>query len=304
MFVNDKNLLVVGVDHGFCLMKTPHSIFENGVKQLGGESTLPTNTLEYGGEFFKVGEGRLPMMDVKTSDDNYFRLTLAAIAKEMDVYQQKHCEVILAVGLPFSRFAREKDDFRKYLLREGEISFRFNGKKYCIVIKDVYVFPQCYAAIVDRLREYGKETLVVDIGSKTIDVIHTKNYVPVESDSTSIAEAMIQCMAGIKNEIYQNCNRRISENLIQQIVIGEQVALPEEGKQFVDIGLSNFARNVEAKLSELGFDLDMIPVIYLGGGAVVMKQYGSRSSDNIFYIEDVRANAKGYEYLAKQKLKC
>lgn len=144
----------------------------------------------------------------------------------------------------------------------------------------------------------------MDIGSKTIDVIHTKNYVPVESDSTSIAEAMIQCMVGIKNEIYQNCNRRISEDLIQQIVIGEQVALPEECKQFVDIGLSNFARNVEAKLSELGFDLDMIPVIYLGGGAVVMKQYGSRNGDNIFYIEDVRANAKGYEYLAKQKLKC
>ena len=87
MFISNKNLLVVGVDHGFCLMKTPHSIFENGVKQLGGESTLPTNTLEYGGEFFKVGEGRLPMMEVKTSDDNYFRLTLAAIAKEIEALE-------------------------------------------------------------------------------------------------------------------------------------------------------------------------------------------------------------------------
>lgn len=35
-----------------------------------------------------------------------------------------------------------------------------------------------------------------------------------------------------------------------------------------------------------------------------MKQYGSRRGDNIFYIDDVRANAKGFEYLAKQKLKC
>ena len=50
MFISDKNLLVVGVDHGFCLMKTPHHIFENGVHPLGGESTLPTNTLEYNGE--------------------------------------------------------------------------------------------------------------------------------------------------------------------------------------------------------------------------------------------------------------
>lgn len=304
MFIKDKNLLVSGIDHGFCLMKTPHSVFENGVEQLSGEAVLTTNTLKWKGEYFKVGEGRLPMMEVKTSDDNYFRLTLAAIAKELNVYQQKKCNVILAVGLPFSRFAREKEDFRNYLLREGEISFSYCGKEYCIAIQDVYVFPQCYAAIVSHIREYGRENLVVDIGSKTIDIIHTKNYVPVERDSTSVAEAMIQCMTNIKNDVYQNCNRRIREDVIWQMTMGENPVLPEECKQYVIKGLRDFARNVEAKLSEIGFDLEMMPVVYLGGGATVMKQYGTRQGENVHYIEDVCANAKGYEYLARQKLKC
>lgn len=274
------------------------------MEQLSGEAVLVTNTLEWNGEFFKVGEGRLPMMDVKTSDDNYFRLTLAAIAKEMDVYQQKYCDVIIAAGLPFSRFSREKEDFRNYLFRDGDICFRYSGKEYRIRIQDVYVFPQCYAAIVDRLREFGREVLVVDIGSKTIDVIHTRNFVPVESDSTSIAEAMIQCMTGIQNEIYQNCNRRVSEDSIRQMLLGDNPLLPEECKTYIEKGFHAFARNVEAKLSEIGFDLEMLPVVYLGGGAVVMKQYGNRKGGNIHYLDDIRANAKGYEYLAKQKLKC
>ena len=40
-------------------------------------------------------------------------------------------------------------------------------------------------------------------------------------------------------------------------------------------------------------------IIYVGGGAKVMAAYGRRSN-NIDYVVDVRANAKGYEYLAKQ----
>ena len=301
MFISDKNLLVVGVDHGFCLMKTPHHIFENGVHPLGGESTLPTNTLEYNGEYFKVGEGRLPMMDVKTSDDNYFRLTLAAIAKEMDVYHQKHCDVILAVGLPFSRFAREKEDFRKYLLREGEICFRFGGKEYGITIQDVYVFPQCYAAIVDRLREYGKETLVVDIGSKTIDVIHTKNYVPVERSCTTIPEALIHCMAEINNAVYRRCNKRISEADIQQMMMTGKSLLPDSITTVIRDELKVFAENVEARLKENGYDPELTPTVYVGGGASVMRLFGNIRGVHICYQEDVRANAIGYEYLALQK---
>ena len=44
------------------------------------------------------------------------------------------------------------------------------------------------------------------------------------------------------------------------------------------------------------------PITFVGGGAGVMKQYGELNQKNISYIDDVRANAKGYEYLAKHYL--
>ena len=301
MFISDRRLLVVGIDHGFSMMKTPHATFENGVEKLGGEATLTNNTLIYQGSYYKVGEGRLPLMQTKTENENYFLLTLAAIAKEMDIYQQQSADVILAVGLPFSRFGKEKEDFYHYLLREDSIQFNYCGRDYEIQIIDVYVFPQCYAAIADKLREYGRENLIVDIGSKTIDVIHTRNYVPVESESTSIPAALIQCMEGIKSNVYQNCNRRVSEDMIQQMILEKDVNIPTDCKVIIREGLADFAKGMEAKLAELGFDLEMFTVIYAGGGATLMKNYGTLKSANIHYLEDVRANAKGYEFLAKQK---
>lgn len=301
MFISDRRLLVVGIDHGFSMMKTPHATFENGVEKLGGEATLTNNTLIYQGNYYKVGEGRLPLMQTKTEDDNYFLLTLAAVAKEMDIYQQCKADVVLAVGLPFSRFGKEKEDFYNYLLREENIQFSYCGREYAIQMLDVYIFPQCYAAIADKLREYGRENLIVDIGSKTIDVIHTRNYVPVESESTSIPAALIQCMEGIKSNVYQNSNRRVSEDMIQQMILEKDVNIPLECKVIIRAGLTDFAKGIESKLAELGFDLEMFTVIYAGGGAMLMKNYGTQKGASIHYLEDIRANAKGYEFLAKQK---
>ncbi|MFV0517206.1 MAG: hypothetical protein ACK5MV_07410 [Aminipila sp.] len=224
MFISDRRLLVVGIDHGFSMMKTPHATFENGVEKLGGEATLTNNTLIYQGSYYKVGEGRLPLMQTKTENENYFLLTLAAIAKEMDIYQQQ-----------------------------------------------------------------------------SADVIHTRNYVPVESESTSIPEALIQCMEGIKSNVYQNCNRRVSEDMIHQMILEKDVNIPTDCKVIIREGLADFAKGMEAKLAELGFDLEMFTVIYAGGGATLMKNYGTLKSANIHYLEDIRANAKGYEFLAKQK---
>ena len=73
--------------------------------------------------------------------------------------------------------------------------------------------------------------------------------------------------------------------------------------QIVREELGVFARGIEATLKEHGFDLEMTPVVYVGGGATLMKRFGSVSGRHNMHIEDVKANALGYEYLAQQQLK-
>ncbi len=294
-------LLVIGIDHGFGKMKTANYVFENGVEEVAVKPTLEVNTLCYDNKFYKVGEGRLALKELKTKDNSYFIATLKGVAMELMRAGITQAKVVLGVGVPFSRMGKEKDAFRDYLLREGEIEFTYSGTGYKIIIEDVYVYPQCYAAIIDKIRMYGRDSLIVDIGSKTIDIIYISNYVPVESRSTSIPEALIQCMEGIKNSVYQVYNRKISESIIQQMIIDGDAGIPADCKELVKRELEIFAKNIEAKLTELGFDLEMLPVVYAGGGAVLMRQYGTKSGTHIQYLEDICANAKGYEFLARKK---
>ena len=40
-------------------------------------------------------------------------------------------------------------------------------------------------------------------------------------------------------------------------------------------------------------------IVYVGGGACVMKRFGRTQGRNIQYVTDVKANAIGYRYLAE-----
>lgn len=52
-------------------------------------------------------------------------------------------------------------------------------------------------------------------------------------------------------------------------------------------------------LKENGHSLALSNIIYVGGGAGIMREYGSHGL-NISYLEDVNANATGYEFLAER----
>ena len=56
-------------------------------------------------------------------------------------------------------------------------------------------------------------------------------------------------------------------------------------------------------IREFGYNLKTTPIVFVGGGAVVMKNFGSHDAKNISYNLDVKANARGYEQLATMGLK-
>lgn len=265
MYLEEQKLLLCGIDHGFSTMKTAHFVFENGVKELGGEASLLTNTMFFNERYFKVGEGRLPLKDTKVEDGDYFLLTLAAIAREMDYHGLSDTEVCIAAGLPFTRFGQEKAEFKEYL-NPGDREFQYNGKEYHIKCSDVFLYPQCYAAVADRLGKLPGELLIVDIGSKTVDIIHTRKHIPVESDCITIPSALIQCMANINNVVYRKTNRTLTEEQIQQVMMYGNAPYSDKMVQIVREELAVFAKGIEAALKEHGFDLEMTPVVYVGGG--------------------------------------
>lgn len=80
--MEEKRIYYVGIDHGNHLMKTSNHVFENGVERQAVKPTFHANTLVYDGAFYKIGEKRNSVKDSKLADDDYYLLTLAALAKE------------------------------------------------------------------------------------------------------------------------------------------------------------------------------------------------------------------------------
>ena len=72
---------VIGVDHGYAAMKTVHGSFPSGLVAYEHEPYTQKNVLEYGGTYYVVGSGRQPLQKDKTRTEDYYLLTLAAIAR-------------------------------------------------------------------------------------------------------------------------------------------------------------------------------------------------------------------------------
>ena len=131
--------MIVGVDHGYAAMKTAHFSFPSGLVAYEHEPYTLKDVLEYGGKFYVVGSGRQALQKNKTQTEDYYLLTLAAIAKELSFrHAEPASEIHLAAGLPLTSFGREKNAFRDYLLRDGKtVNFRYEGQDYSIVIRKV-----------------------------------------------------------------------------------------------------------------------------------------------------------------------
>ena len=99
--------ITIGVDHGYAAMKTTHCAFPTGLVEYDHEPYTQQDVLEYGGKFYVVGSGRQPLQKDKTATEDYYLLTLAAIAKELAHRgAEPTAAVHLAAGLPLTSSAQ------------------------------------------------------------------------------------------------------------------------------------------------------------------------------------------------------
>ena len=100
--MNTNAPIIVGVDHGFGNIKTAHVCFQTGVSFYDKEPTFKSNLLTYEGRYYIVGEEHKEFSSEKASDNDNYILTLAAIARELDVRGLTSARVHIAAGLPLT----------------------------------------------------------------------------------------------------------------------------------------------------------------------------------------------------------
>ena len=86
--MNNK-LEVIGIDHGWSMMKTISQVFVTGVKEITTTPALFGDVLEYEGKFYKVGTVRQEVKDTKAhimSDRRKLSLNTIMIAVDISAY--------------------------------------------------------------------------------------------------------------------------------------------------------------------------------------------------------------------------
>jgi len=292
---------IIGFDDGYQLGKTANYVFDNGVHMLGStEPTLKENSMFYDGEYYKVGEGRAAITEDKISDEDARLRTMVAIAMELRSARMYKAEVILAVGLPFSNYGRDKLKLIDYYTRQSILNFSYEGEDYSVTIAKVIVCPQCYSAIAARLGNMKGDYLIVDIGSKTTDVVYVQNGFPIESRSITIEKAMVKWIKEIQREMKVQTGKDIPEQEVMKVALKEESNLPGAYAELIRGMLREKMYSLELELAERGYSMEYINIIYVGGGALTAHDYAGRYRSHTAYDCDLCANAKGYEFLASQ----
>ena len=295
--------MISGVDHGYGLIKTTHFSFPAGITAYDYEPYSLRNTLKINGDYYVCGSGRQMLVRDKTENDNYFLLTLAALAKEIELRREsREADVTLAVGLPLTTFGLYKHRFTEYFKTEP-LTFEFEGKSFTVNIKNTVVYPQGYSAVMNRIQTLRQEPSVIicDIGSWTVDVIRLDNGIPNAKYDRSLELGMIRCISEISEQVRRNAGIAVTNAQIERVLYNEQSTLPTEITYIIVESGKAYANRIVSTLLENGLDVKAVPIIFLGGGALLMKRFSSRKDFcSAEFITDIHANAKGFETIAKQ----
>ena len=216
---------------------------------------------------------------------------------------KREAKVYLAVGLPLTRFGQERADFIRYLTARRNVKYQFEKEEYRIEVLNAFVFPQCYAAVADKLSTYKRKVLVVDIGSWTIDMMPVVDEEPDEPRCSTLQRGLITCMRSINEQCVRQLNGEVDESDIQAVMRMERSGLNGDYTRIIENEVRTFMGQIYHSIREHGYNLQTTPLIFVGGGAVVMKNYGPIQQGNVTYNLDIKANARGYEYLTYTALK-
>lgn len=301
--------MIISVDHGNKQIKTIHRTFTSGMMSSDIPFPLASDSMFWNGKYYALTDERIPYMRDKTVNDNFFVLTLFAIAYEL-IETESYipgitAEIELAIGLPPGHFGRQYKEFEKYFARNQVVEFDFNNKRFRIMIKSASAYPQGYAAIMPifpKIREYPK-ALIIDIGGYSLDYLQLKNGKTDMAVCDSLDMGIITLYNDIKSKINSSEDMLVAESDIDAVLQNKPTVFEERIKKMIEQKSKDFTVKIINSLRERYIDLKTTHAIFVGGGSLLLSKYIC-NSDRIAepdIIKNINANAVGYDFLLRKE---
>lgn len=295
--------IILGVDIGYGNTKSRNVTVASGVKKLASKPPIDTKTVEYCGNYYSVGGAKFSIQKSKVEDENTLILTMAVIAEEFKKLGITTGSIRLGVGLPLTRMGAEKTGYMDYMLKNRRLNFKYEGRCYSVYLISVDVFPQGYAAVINKLNTFSNSTVVIDIGSWTIDILPLTDGQPDLSRCKSLPLGTITAMNDINESLRQQYGDEADEIILKEVMINGTSNINTDYLRTIQDGLKQYTQDIMDNLRSLKFNLTLTQFVFIGGGATIMKHFLKDRPENLNIIEDVNINAKGYEDIMRHKYK-
>ena len=294
---------IIGVDHGYGNIKTANCCFPTGIESSDTEPTFKQDLLIYEGRYYQIGIGHKEYAAEKIMDQDYYVLTLAAIARELGRENITEASVYLAVGLPLSWVGKQKQTFKEYLLQNREVCFTYRNREYRIRIVGAEVFPQGFAAIAPSLQEFTGSHMLCDIGNGTMNILRILNRKPDPKQMFTEKYGVHQCILALREALLREHNAQPDEALLHSFLQNGTAGLEEGLEQTMTQVAKGYAAKVFRKLREHGYDPRLMKLYVVGGGGCLLKNFCHIDENRVTINSDICATAKGYEYMAAVQIR-
>ena len=156
---------------------------------------------------------------------------------------------------------------------------------------------------IEAMEQYSgslmRVQLAVDIGGFTADYVRLRNGVPDMAACDSLENGVILLYNRICAKANAELDILLEESEIDRILRGEDQDAAPEVIALAEREAQEFINDLLSGLRERMLELKSGKVIFLGGGATLLRRQieASGKIGQAIFVEDINANAKGYEYL-------
>ena len=298
-----RNVKIIAVDHGYGNIKTANTVTPTGITAYETEPIFTGNILDYNGTYYRIGEGHKEFIPDKAIDEDYYLLTLMAVARELNIFSIQEADVHLTAGLPLTWIRHQREEFRSYLLQNLEVSYRFNNKDYHIRFVGCSLYPQGYPAIVNRLGDLKGTNLLADIGNGTMNILYINNKKAQESRCWTEKFGVNQCLIAAKNAILDRFGVKIEEATVEQVLRFKAADISAPYLDCITAVARQYVADIFSTLRKYEYNPDLMRLYVVGGGGCLIRNFGTYDESRVTILADICATAKGYEYLALMSLK-
>ena len=293
-----NEMYVIGIDHGYGNMKTANCCFPTGIMKSDTEPTFVSDLLVWNGKYYSIGVGHKEFTADKFTDEDYYVLTLAAIARELRRERINDVTVFIAAGLPLTWVSEQKADFKKYLLQYSEVAFNFRNTEYRIKIVGAEIYPQGFAAVAERLGDFKGVNMLCDIGNGTMNLLRIVNKKPDAQRMFTEKYGTHQCALLIREQMMKLHHTALDDTIITEILKKGTAHIDGEYLDTVIKTAKEYTAGIFRRLRDHEYDPKLMKLYVVGGGGCLIRNFADYDASRVIINEDICATAKGYEYMA------